>query len=43
MFQKNMYRVYIKSALLEEFRAKAIVQNIYFSDHNAARILFQKN
>ena len=35
--------VYIKSALLEEFHTKAIVQNVYFSDHNAVRIVFRKN
>ena len=32
--------VYIKSAVLEEFHIKAIVQNIYFSDHDAVRIIF---
>ena len=32
-----------KSALLEEFHIKAIVQNIYFSDHDAVRIILQKN
>ena len=31
-----------KSALLEEFYIKAIVQNIYFSDHDAVRIILQK-
>ena len=35
--------VYIKSALLEEFHIKAIVQNIYFSDHDAVRIILRKN
>ena len=34
--------VYAKSALLEEFLTKAIVQSIYLSDHDAARIVFQK-
>ena len=32
-----------KSALLEELYIKAIVQNIYFSDHDAVRIILQKS
>ena len=35
--------IYIKSALRMDFRTKIIVQNIYFSDHNAERIVFYKN
>ena len=34
--------VYIKSILLEEFHKKTIVQNIFFSDHDAVRIIFWK-
>ena len=34
--------VYIKSALLEEFHIKTIAKNIYYSDHDAVRIVFQK-
>ena len=35
--------VYIKSALLEEFITKGIVQNIYVFDHDAVSIVFRKN
>ena len=35
--------VYIKKTLLEEFPANAIVENIYFSDHDAIRIVIEKN
>ena len=34
--------VYLKSALLEEFHINTIVQNIYFSDHDAVRIILRK-
>ena len=35
--------VYIKKTLMEEFFANAIVENIYFSDHDAIRIVIEKN
>ena len=35
--------VYTKNALLQEFHTKAIVENIFFSDHDDARIVFWKN
>ena len=35
--------VYIKKTLMEEFFVNAIVENIYFSDHDAIRIVIEKN
>ena len=35
--------VYIKKALMEEFFTNVIVENIYFSDHDAIRIAIHKN
>ena len=35
--------VYIEKTLMEEFSANAIVENIYFSDHDAIRIVIEKN
>ena len=35
--------VYIKKTLMEEFFANATVKNIYFSDHDAIRIVIEKN
>ena len=34
---------YIKRGLLEEFFANAIVENTYFSDHDAVQIVIEKN
>ena len=38
-----IYHVYIKKALMEEFFTNVNVENIYFSDHDAARIVIGKN
>ena len=35
--------VYIKKALIEEVSANATVENIYFSDYDAVRIVIEKN
>ena len=35
--------VYIKKSLNEEFFTNATVQNIYFSDNDAVRIIIKKN
>ena len=35
--------VYIKKSLMEELFYNATVQNIYFSDHDAVRIIIEKN
>ena len=35
--------VYIKKMLMEEFSANATVENICFSDHDAIRIVIEKN
>ena len=35
--------VFIKKDLMEEFFTNATVENIYFSDHDAIRILIEKN
>ena len=35
--------VYIKKTLIEEFSANATVENIYFSDYDAIRIVIEKN
>ena len=35
--------VYIKKALMEEFFTSVTVENIYFSDHDAVRIVTEKN
>ena len=35
--------VYIKKMLMEEFCANATVENICFSDHDAIRIVIEKN
>ena len=35
--------VYIKRTLMEEFFTIATVENIYFSDHDALRIVIKKN
>ena len=35
--------VYIKKTLMEEFCTNATVENIYFSDHDALRIVIKKN
>ena len=35
--------VHIKKALMEEFSANATVENIYFYDHDAIRIVTEKN
>ena len=35
--------VYIKKSLTEEFFTNATVEKIYFSDHNALRIIIEKN
>ena len=34
IFGSQIDHVYINSALFEEFQTKAIIQNIYFSDHD---------
>ena len=36
-------QVYIKKTLIEEFSTNVHVENIYFSDHDAARILVDEN
>ena len=36
-------QVYINKGLLEEFHENDIVQNLYFSNYDAARIVFHKN
>ena len=33
----------IKKALMEEFFTNVTVENIYFSDHDAVRIIIEKN
>ena len=35
--------IYIKRTLMEEFCTSATVENIYFSDHDALRIVIKKN
>ena len=35
--------VYIKKSLIEEFVTNATVKNIYFSDHDAVRIVIEIN
>ena len=35
--------VYIKKTLMEEFSTSVTVENIYFSDHDALRIVIKKN
>ena len=35
--------VYIKEALMEEFFTNPSVENVYFSDHDALRIVIEKN
>ena len=35
--------VFIKKDLMEEFFTNATVENIYFSEHDAVRILIEKN
>ena len=35
--------VFIKKDLMEEFFTNATVENIYFLDHDAVRILIEKN
>ena len=35
--------VYIKKSLMEELFFNASVQNNYFSDHDAVRIIIEKN
>ena len=35
--------VYIKKTLMEEFSTNVTVENIYFSDHDALRIVIKKN
>ena len=34
---------YIKKSLIEEFFTNATVENIYFSDHDAVRIIIEIN
>ena len=34
---------YIKKTLMEEFSAQATVENIYFSNHDAVRIVIEKS
>ena len=36
-------RVYNKKGLMEEFFSNGTVENIYFSDHDAVRIIIEKN
>ena len=38
-----IYHVYIKKTLMEEFSTSVTVENIYFSDHDALRIVIKKN
>ena len=38
-----IYHAYIKKRLIEEFFTNATVENIYFSDHHAARIMIENN
>ena len=35
--------VYIKKSLIEEFFTNGTIENIYFSDHDAVRIIIEKN
>ena len=35
--------VYIKKTLMEEFSTNVSVENIYFSDHDALRIVIERN
>ena len=35
--------VYIKRALMKEFITNVTVENLYFSDHDAVRIVIEKN
>ena len=35
--------VYVKKTLMEEFSINLTVENIYFSDHDAVRIVIDKN
>ena len=35
--------VYIKTALMEELFTNVTVENVYFSDHGAVRIVIHKN
>ena len=41
IFESQIDHAYKKSALLEEFHTNVIVQNTYFSDHGAVRIVFR--
>ena len=43
IFGSLMDYVYIKKALIEEVSANATVENIYFSDYDAVRIVIEKN
>ena len=50
MVQKPMHisrilidHVYIKRALMKEFITNVTVENLYFSDHDAVRIVIEKN
>ena len=36
-------RVYIKKTLMKEFSANGTVENFYFSNHDAIRIVIEKN
>lgn len=38
-----IYYVYIKNALMEEIFTNVTVENIYFLDHDAVRIVIEKN
>ena len=38
-----IHHVYVKKTLMEEFSINLTVENIYFSDHDAVRIVIDKN
>ena len=43
IFGSLIDHVYIKKSLMEELLFNATVQNIYFSDHDAVRMIIEKN
>ena len=43
LFGSLIDHVYIKKTLMEEFSANATIENVYFSDHDAIRIVIEKN
>ena len=40
---KQRIYVYVKKTLMEEFSINLTAENIYFSDHDAVRIVIDKN